>query len=122
MRVQPPNRGTSGAGLRRRRRRAAADHVLADGCLLDGLSRGYDVPGFGRAAGGDEVFRDLVLARIIEPVSKLDSLLVLEEAWVAPRIAEVANRYKACMSSPVLMGGDLYSNSDLFLTDSVRSP
>ena len=54
------------------------------GCLLDGLSRGYDVLGFGRAAGGDEVFRDLVLARIIEPVSKLDSLRVLEEAGVAP--------------------------------------
>jgi hypothetical protein len=33
-----------------------------------------------RAAGGDEVFRGLVLARIIEPVSKLDSLPVLEEA------------------------------------------
>jgi hypothetical protein len=29
------------------------------------------------------VFRDLVLARIIEPVSKLDSLRVLEEAGVA---------------------------------------
>jgi len=54
------------------------------GCLLDGLSRGYDVLGFGRAAGGDAVFRDLVLARIIEPVSKLDSLRVLEEAGVAP--------------------------------------
>ena len=37
-----------------------------------------------RAAGGDEVFRQLVLARIIEPVSKLDSLRVLEEAGVAP--------------------------------------
>lgn len=54
------------------------------GHLLDGLARGYDVLGFGRAAGGDEVFRDLVLARIIEPVSKLDSLRVLEEAGVAP--------------------------------------
>jgi hypothetical protein len=54
------------------------------GCLLDGLSRGYDVLGFGRAADGDEVFRDLVLARVIEPVSKLDSLRVLEEAGVAP--------------------------------------
>jgi hypothetical protein len=48
------------------------------------VARGYDVLGFGRAAGGDEVFRDLVLARIIEPVSKLDSLRVLEEAGVAP--------------------------------------
>jgi hypothetical protein len=54
------------------------------GHLLDGLARGYGVLGFGRATGGDEVFRDLVLARIIEPVSKLDSLRVLEEAGVAP--------------------------------------
>ena len=40
--------------------------------------------GLDRAAAWDEVFRDLVLARIIEPVSKLDSLRVLEEARVAP--------------------------------------
>jgi hypothetical protein len=52
-------------------------------CLLDALSRGYEVLGFGQASGGDEVFRDLVLARIIEPASKLDSLRVLEEAGVA---------------------------------------
>jgi len=31
-------------------------------------------------AGGDEVFAQLVLARIIEPVSKADSARVLEEA------------------------------------------
>ena len=43
------------------------------GCLVDALSRGYDVLGLAVAAGGDEVFRQLVLARIIEPVSKLDS-------------------------------------------------
>jgi Transposase DDE domain len=54
------------------------------GCLLDALSRAYDVLGLGRATGSDEVFRDLVLARIIEPVSKLDSLRVLEEAGVTP--------------------------------------
>jgi Transposase DDE domain len=52
--------------------------------LLDGLARGYEVLGFWQATGKDEVFRDLVLARIIEPVSKLDSLRVLEEAGVAP--------------------------------------
>jgi hypothetical protein len=51
---------------------------------LDALGRGYDVLGFGRATGGDVVFRELVLARIIEPASKLDSLRVLEEAGVAP--------------------------------------
>ena len=36
------------------------------------------------ATGGDEVFRQLVLARIIEPTSKLDSLRVLAEAGVHP--------------------------------------
>ena len=52
--------------------------------LVDALERGYRVLGFEDAAGGDEVFRHLVLARIIEPSSKLDSLRVLEEAGVAP--------------------------------------
>ncbi|HLH83795.1 MAG TPA: IS1634 family transposase [Trebonia sp.] len=54
------------------------------GCLPDALERGYRVLGLDKAAGRDEVFRDLVLARIIEPTSKLDSLRVLEEAGVAP--------------------------------------
>jgi hypothetical protein len=53
------------------------------GVLLDALERAYQVLGLESAAGGDEVFRDLVLARIIEPSSKLDSLRVLEEAGVA---------------------------------------
>ena len=39
--------------------------------------------GFEDAAGGDEVFRHLVLARMIEPASKLDSLRVVEEVGVA---------------------------------------
>ena len=54
------------------------------GVLIDALLRGYDVLGLGRAAGRDQVFAGLVLARIIEPASKLDSLRVLEEAGVAP--------------------------------------
>jgi hypothetical protein len=54
------------------------------GCLVDALSRGYRVLGFDQATAGDEVFFQLVLARIIEPVSKLDSLRVLEEAGVRP--------------------------------------
>ena len=56
------------------------------GCLLDALEHAYDVLGFDRAAGGDEVFRQLVAARIIEPVSKLDSLRVLEEAGRGPGV------------------------------------
>lgn len=47
-------------------------------CLLDALH----VPttcGCG-AASGDEVFRGLMLARIIESATKLDSLRILEDA------------------------------------------
>ena len=43
------------------------------GHLLDALTHAYRVLGLEDAAGGDEVFLQLVLARIIEPVSKLDS-------------------------------------------------
>jgi hypothetical protein len=53
------------------------------GHLWDALSRAYDALGFDEAARGDEVFRQLVLARIIGPTSKLDSLRVLEETGVA---------------------------------------
>jgi hypothetical protein len=52
--------------------------------LVDSLERAYRVLGFEDAAGGDEVVRHLVLARIIEPSSKLDSLRVLDEAGVMP--------------------------------------
>jgi hypothetical protein len=54
------------------------------GHLLDALDHGYRVLGLEDAAGGDEVFRHLVLARIIEPSSKLGSLRVLEETGVTP--------------------------------------
>jgi hypothetical protein len=62
------------------------------GHLHDALSRAYDVLGFGRAAGGDEVFRLLALARIIEPTSKRDALRVLEEAGLAPPSYATLNR------------------------------
>jgi hypothetical protein len=54
------------------------------GALLDALEHGYRVLGFEEATGGDEVFRHLVLARSIEPTSKLDSIRVLQEAGIAP--------------------------------------
>jgi hypothetical protein len=62
------------------------------GCLLDALDRAWRVLGLDAAAGGDEVFFQLVAARIIEPVSKLDSLRVLEEAGVAPPSYPTVNR------------------------------
>ena len=63
------------------------------GHLWDGLSSAYDVLGFGRAAGGDEVFRQLVLARIIEPTSKQDSLRVLAEVGVDTVSYPTLNRH-----------------------------
>ncbi|WP_035718374.1 IS1634 family transposase [Gordonia terrae] len=50
--------------------------------LWDTLAAVYVDLGFESAAKRDSVFRDLVLARIIEPTSKLDSLRVLEEVGV----------------------------------------
>jgi hypothetical protein len=59
------------------------------------LGRGYDVLGFGAATGRDEVFKALVLARIIEPTSKLDSLRVLTEAGMdAPSYRTVKRRLR----------------------------
>jgi hypothetical protein len=54
------------------------------GHLWDALSHAYEVLGFGQATGGDEVFRQLVLARIIDPASKLESLRGLEETGIQP--------------------------------------
>jgi len=52
------------------------------GHLWDALCRACDSLGFGKATGRDEVFRALVLASIIEPTSKLDTLRVLEQTGV----------------------------------------
>lgn len=52
--------------------------------LWDALVRCYEVLGLDGATGGDAVFRDLVLARIIEPTSKADSLRVIAEAGMDP--------------------------------------
>ena len=62
------------------------------GCLLDALEHAWRVLGLDAAAGRDEVFFQLVAARIIEPVSKLDSLRVLEEAGVVPASYPTVNR------------------------------
>lgn len=63
------------------------------GHLWDALGRAFDALGLDQASGGDEVFRALVLARIIEPTSKLDSLRVLAEAGVAaPSYATLKRR------------------------------
>ncbi len=52
--------------------------------LWDALCVAYESLGFASVAKGDIVFRDLVLARIIEPTSKVDSLRVVQEVGVSP--------------------------------------
>jgi hypothetical protein len=62
------------------------------GHLWEALVHAYAALGFERAAGGDEVFRRLVLARIIEPTSKLDTVRVLEEVGVGSASYPTINR------------------------------
>lgn len=60
--------------------------------LWAALRHGYDVLGLDQAAGGDEVFAQLVLARITEPTSKSDSLRVITEAGMDPPSYPTLNR------------------------------
>jgi hypothetical protein len=68
--------------------------------LWDALCRGYGVLGFDQAAGADEVFCQLVLARIIEPTSKADSLRVLDETGVAAPSYPTLNRRLPLFAKP----------------------
>lgn len=52
--------------------------------LWDALCLAYTRLGFDTACGHDEVFQALVLARVIEPVSKLDTIRVLDEIGIVP--------------------------------------
>ena len=51
--------------------------------LWEVLGTAYQVLGLDQACGGDEVFKLLTLARVIEPTSKLDSIRVLTEVGIA---------------------------------------
>jgi hypothetical protein len=68
--------------------------------LWEALCCAYDVLGFEKAAGGDEAFRQLVLARIIEPISQADSLRVIEEAGIAPVSYPTLNRRLPVFAKP----------------------
>lgn len=96
--------------------------ILATRCevLWEALSRAYDVLGFGDADGGDVVFRHLVLARILEPTSKLDSLRVLSEVGIDPasyatvkrRLPEYAkDAWRAKLATACARHADLGSSS-----------
>ena len=52
--------------------------------LWEALCRVYDRLGFAAVTGGDQVFMALALARLIEPVSKLDTIRVLTELGINP--------------------------------------
>lgn len=60
--------------------------------LIGAIERVYVDLGLQAAAQGDEVFFHLVLARLVEPTSKLDSLRVIEETGLAPVSYPTVNR------------------------------
>ena len=70
------------------------------GHLWDALAHAYQVLGLAQAADGDDVFRQLVLARIIEPTSKLDSLRVLDETGVSPPSYRTVTRRLPVFATP----------------------
>jgi hypothetical protein len=66
------------------------------GHLWGALCGTYEIFGIDRAVGGDEVLRDLVRRRIIEPSSKRDALLA--ETGVATASTEPSTAIcQACM-------------------------
>jgi hypothetical protein len=60
------------------------------------------VLGFDAATGGDEVIRDLVMARIIEPTSKADSLRVLSETGLEPVDYRTVTRRLPMIAKPAV--------------------
>ena len=70
--------------------------------LWEALCGAYQVLGFDTAAGGDEVLRDLVLARIIEPTSKADSLRVLSETGIEPVDYRTVTRRLPIIAKPAV--------------------
>jgi Transposase DDE domain len=60
--------------------------------LWETLGLAYARLGFDAACGQDEVFKALVLARLIEPTSKLDTIRVLEEIGIAAPSYPTINR------------------------------
>ena len=70
--------------------------------LWEGLCRAYGVLGFDRVLDGDEVLRDLVLARIIEPTSKIDAERVLVETGVAAASYRTVKRRLPVIAKPAV--------------------
>ena len=68
--------------------------------MWNALSVGFERLGFDTASGGDEVFKQLVLGRLIEPASKLETLRVLEEIGVRPCGYATVKRRLAVYAAP----------------------
>jgi len=70
--------------------------------LWEGLCRAYGVLGFDSVLDGDEVLRGLVLARIIEPTSKIDAERVLAETGVASASYRTVKRRLPVIAKPAV--------------------
>jgi hypothetical protein len=68
--------------------------------LWDALRLAYARLGFDTACGADEVFQALVLARVVEPTSKLATIRVLDEIGVVPPGYRTILRRLAGYASP----------------------
>jgi hypothetical protein len=64
--------------------------------LCDALTTAYRALGFERITEGDNIFRDLVVARIIEPTSKVSNPLVPRRLDLRPPLAAAS----ACAAIP----------------------
>lgn len=62
------------------------------GHLIEAITSCYTALGFAGATDYDEVFEHLVMARIIQPGSKLDSVETLAEVGVQPASYSTINR------------------------------
>jgi hypothetical protein len=69
-----------------------AHHVVTDELPLGGPCTAYEALTFDAVTQGDNVFRDIVVARIIEPTSRADWLRVLPEVGVATPSYATVNR------------------------------
>jgi hypothetical protein len=70
--------------------------------LWGALCRAYEVLGFDRVLNGDEVLRDLVCARIIEPTSKIDAARVLGETGVGSASYRTIKRRLPVIAKPAV--------------------
>ena len=89
---------------------------LTMGPLWRCLNLAFDALGLGDVEGADDVFRQLVVARIIEPTSKLDTPRVLEEAGVTSVSYPTINRRLPVFATDTFrddLARVLASNADL---------